>query len=298
MSGAGWAPQGGLPQPATYRLMDEEIDRFLREDCPFGDLTTILLEIGAKPGRITFSTRHETTLCCTEEAARLLERQGCAVTLLEPSGSVLPEGRIFLEATGSAESLHTVWKAAVNLLEAASAIATRTRELVRSARSVNPAVEVVATRKIFPGTKAVAIKAVYAGGGLPHRLGLSESVLVFEQHRVFLGGSQELWARLPEIKNRAREKKIGVEVIDEAAALSAALAGADIVQVDKMGPEDLGRLVQTLRATSPGITIAAAGGVTQDNVEAYASTGVDLLVTSSMYWGKPADIAVSMEALG
>ena len=297
MSGAGWAPHGGAPRPTTYCLPDEEIDRFLKEDCPYGDLTTILLQIGARPGRITFRTRHETTLCCTEEAVRLLERQGCAVTVAEPSGTLLPEARVFLEATGPAESLHTAWKSAVNLLEAASAIATRTHLLVQSARSVNPVVEVVATRKVFPGTKAVAIKAVYAGGGLPHRLGLSESVLVFEQHRVFLGGAQELWTRLPGIKHRATEKKIAVEVIDEADALAAALAGADIVQVDKMGPEELGRLVQTLRATSPDIIIAAAGGVTQDNVEAYAATGVDLLVTSSMYWGKPADIAVSMEAL-
>ncbi len=297
MSGEGRTLQGGPPRPITYRLADEEIDRFLKEDCPYGDLTTILLQIGMRPGRIFFKTRHETVLCCTEEAARLLERQGCAVTVAEPSGTLLPQGKTFLEATGPAESLHTAWKSAVNLLEAASGIATRTHLLVQSAQSVNPAAEVVATRKIFPGTKAVATKAVYAGGALPHRLGLSESVLVFQQHVVFLGGTQELWARLPELKSRAREKKIAIEVFDESAALAAALAGADVVQVDKLGAEELHRLVQTLRAAAPNTTIAAAGGITQENVEAYAATGVDLLVTSSMYWGKPADIAVSMEAL-
>jgi molybdenum transport protein len=129
-----------------------------------------------------------------------------------------------LEARGPAGALHMGWKVALNLLEAASGIATRTHILVRDARSLNPDIEVVATRKIFSGTKAVATNAVCAGGGLPHRLGLSESVLVFVQHVAFLGGEEELWARLPQIKARAKEKKIGVEVTGEAGAARAARA--------------------------------------------------------------------------
>jgi len=284
-----------MPVPVAYRLPDEEIDRFLREDCPYGDLTTTLLQIGMRSGRMVFATRHETVLCCTEEAARLLEGLGCTVTAAEPSGTLLAGGQTFLEVSGQAASLHMGWKAALNLLEAASGIATRTHTLVQTARASNPAVEVVATRKIFPGTKAVATKAVYAGGGLPHRLGLSESVLVFPQHVVFIGGPEDLWLRLPEVKNRAIEKKVAIEVTDQTNALAAALAGADMVQVDKMGPEDLRTLVQALRGVAPRVVVAAAGGITEENASAYAATGVDLLVTSAMYWGKPADIAVSME---
>jgi molybdenum transport protein len=70
-----------MPTPISHPLPDEEIDRFVREDCPYGDLTTVLLEIGSKPGRIVFATRHEMVACCTEEAARLCERLGCAVTM-------------------------------------------------------------------------------------------------------------------------------------------------------------------------------------------------------------------------
>jgi molybdenum transport protein len=282
--------------PAAYRLPDEEIDRFLREDCPYGDLTTTLLQIGARSGRMIFATRHETVVCCTEEAGRLLEKVGCTVNTVEPSGTLLAAGQALLEVSGRADALHMGWKAALNLLEAASGIATRTNTLVQTARAANPTIEVVTTRKVFPGTKAVAIKAVYAGGGLPHRLGLSESVLVFAQHVAFLGDIKNLWVRLPEIKNRAREKKIGVEVTDRSSALAAALAGADEVQVDKMGPDELRELVQVLRAVVPQVVIAAAGGINVENASAYAATGVDLLVTSAMYWGKPADIAISMVA--
>ena len=285
-----------MPDYTICRLPDSDIERFLAEDCPYGDLTTALLEIGALPGRISFSTRHETVVCCTEEALRLFERLGCSADLLQPTGAVVGAGAVLLEARGPAGALHMGWKATLNILEAACGIATRTHALVRDARTVNPDIEVVATRKIFPGTKGVATKAVYAGGGLPHRLGLSESVLVFAQHVAFLGGEEELWARLPRIKARAKEKKIGVEVTGEAGALRAARAGADIIQVDKLGPEELAALVKAVKAVAPQAAVAAAGGINLDNVRAYAATGVDLLVTSAMYWGKPADIGVSMEA--
>jgi molybdenum transport protein len=284
------------PTAALPRLPDADIDRFLQEDVPYGDLTTTLLGIGAKAGRMVFSTRHETVACCTEEAARLLERVGGHIELLEPSGTLLTAERPLLEVTGRADSLHMGWKAALNLLEAASGIATRTRTLVQEARAVAPIIEVVATRKVLPGTKSVATKAIYAGGGLPHRLGLSESVLVFAQHVAFLDGEEELWIRLRDLKKRAREKKISVEVTDRATAVRAVATGVDIVQVDKMEPEELRKLVRAVREASPATVVAAAGGINESNARAYAATGVDLLVTSAMYWGKPADIAVRMEA--
>ncbi len=284
------------PYPGLYPLPDAEIERFLQEDVPYGDLTTHLLGIGGSPGRISFSTRHETVVCCTEEAGRMLEKVGCTVTSLQPSGTLLAGDATFLEATGAAGSLHAGWKAALNLLEAASGVATRTHALVREARAANPDVEVVSTRKVFSGTKAVATKAVLAGGGMPHRLGLSESLLVFAQHVAFLGSQEELWRRLAEVKTRAKEKKIGVEVDGLAAARAAAAAGADVVQVDKMDLDELTEFVSAMRAEWPVVLVAAAGGVNQSNAGAYAATGVDLLVTSSMYWGKPADICVRMEA--
>jgi len=278
-----------------YTLGDRDIERFLQEDCPYGDLTTILLEIGEIQGRMSFETRQDTVVCCTEEAGRLLEKTGCTVTALEASGSMLTAGQTLLQAVGSASSLHAGWKTAVNLLEAASGIATRTHRMIAAARSANPSVEIVATRKVFPGTKAVATKAVYAGGGFPHRLGLSESVLIFPQHAAFLRDQRDLADALREIKSRAREKKIAIEVLDQAAALTAVRGGADILQVDKIPAADLMALVQAVRWVKPDVVVAAAGGITIENAAAYAETGVDILVTSAVYWGAPADIAVHME---
>lgn len=99
---------------------------------------------------------------------------------------------------------------------------------------------------------------------------------------------------LSDYRREASEKMISVEVTDREEALLAAAAGADIIQVDKLGPDQLAGLVQAVRATGLPVRIAAAGGVNESNAYQYASTGVDILVTSSMYWGKPADIAVSI----
>ncbi len=121
-------------------------------------------------------------------------------------------------------------------------------------------------------------------------------MLIFAQHIAFLDGEEKLWIRLRDLKKRAREKKIAIEVTDRATAVRAAATGADIVQVDKMEPEELRRLVRAVREAAPAAVVAAAGGINENNARAYAATGVDLLVTSAMYWGKPADIAVRMEA--
>jgi molybdenum transport protein len=280
-----------------YQLPDTDIERFIEEDVPYGDLTTAVLEIGEQPGRITFTTRHETTLSCTEEAGRILERCGARVTLLTPSGTGVPSGTMFLSAEGSASSLHAAWKVALNILEYASGISTRTAGIVKSARNANPAISIATTRKSFPGTKKAAIKAILAGGATPHRLGLSESILVFRQHTEFMGGLDRLLERLPEIKKQAPEHKILVEADGPEEALRIAAAGADVVQVDKLSPERLADLVHAIRNIAPDIKISAAGGITPENAGTYAATGIDIIVLSSVYFGKPADIAAAMQCI-
>ena len=275
-------------------MPDSDIERFMEEDMPYGDLTTVLLGIGALHGEITFTSREPTTLCCTEEAARVLERCGATVDFLLQSGTTVEAGVTFLSASGSAGSMHAGWKVALNLLEYASGIATRTRNIVRRVKEVNSSMTVVTTRKSFPGTKKVAIKAIMAGGALPHRLGLSESVLVFRQHTAFCGGLERFLQTVAELKAKATEQKIIVEAESAEEALAIAAAGVDVVQLDKLQPEALSLLVPQLRNVAPAVKISAAGGIKAANASAYAETGVDMLVLSSVYFGKPSDIAVSI----
>jgi len=283
-----------LVLPSFFHVPDSELDAFLLEDVPYGDLTTAVLGISREAGRIAYRTRHATVLSSTEEAARLLTRTGCQVDLMIDSGSEAPPGTTFLEATGSAAALHAGWKAALNILEYASGIATRTRAMMDAARATNPGIQIVTPRKIFPGTTRRATKAAIAGGASPHRLGLSETLLVFDHHLTFVGGLDALLARMGEWRQAAPEKKIVIEVTTLEEAVRAAVAGVDVIQVDKMEPAQLDELVRVVRAVGHPTRISAAGGVNLANAGAYAATGVDLLVTSWVYWGKPADIGVSI----
>src|SRR5450631_369520 len=106
---------------------DCDIERFIEEDVPYGDLTSHILGIGNSSGRIVFSTREDTSVCCTEEAARVLQKCGATLISCMPSGTKLPTGIKFLVADGSAQALHAGWKVALNLLEYASGIASRTQ---------------------------------------------------------------------------------------------------------------------------------------------------------------------------
>ncbi|NTW07427.1 MAG: ModD protein [Syntrophaceae bacterium] len=277
-----------------HYIPDSEIERFIKEDIPYGDLTSHLLGIGSKRGKIIYSTREETSLCCTEEASRLLNKLGAVTTRMLPSGAIVPPGTEFLEAEGTAEALHAGWKAALNLLEYASGIAGRTARIVEAVKSVNPNITVVTTRKSFPGTKEIVIKAVITGGALPHRLGLSETILIFKQHTAFMGGLSEFLKTIPSLRARAKETKIIVEAESIPEAVQIAKADVDVVQVDKLKPEELIILVNELRPVSPAVKISAAGGINEANVAAYAATGVDIIVLSSVYFGKPADMKVAI----
>ena len=165
-------------------LSDTLLDRFLAEDVPYGDLTTHALGIGGRLGRMRFSARTAQVVCCIEEAVRLIERCGASAHAFVGTGDWCEPGTPLMEAEGPADSLLMAWKVSQTLMEATAGIATATRRIVEAALRGGGAT-VSCTRKNFPGTKEASIKAILAGGGIPHRLGLSESLLLFPEHRAF-----------------------------------------------------------------------------------------------------------------
>ena len=270
-------------------LSDAALDALLAQDVPYGDLTTDSLGIAAAPARIRFAARGAMVLAGTEEAARLIEKAGGTVSSVRPSGTAVEAGAVFLEGAGRAGALHRAWKVSQTLVEYASGIATRARRIVEAA----PGVTVACTRKNFPGAKDLSVKAVLAGGAVMHRLGLSETLLVFPEHRAFLPGPPEAW--IAALRRKAPEKKIVVEAdsVDEAIAL--ARAGADVIQLEKRSPQEARAVVEATRGLNPAPVVAAAGGVTEENAAAYAAAGCPLLVTTAPFFGRPADVKVTLE---
>ena len=148
----------------------------------------------------------------------------------------------------------------------------------------------------MPGCKDLLAEAIMAGGAFPHRLGLSETVLVFEHHMTFMGGFEAFVQRIPEIKSRCIEKKFFVEASPER-ALELAHTEIDGIQLDKVPASELAELVQRIRAINPHITLIAAGGVNLGNAGEYAATGVDGIATTCLYTAKPIDMSIRMKAL-
>ncbi|PWR70412.1 ModD protein [Methanospirillum stamsii] len=273
---------------------DNDIDRLIEDDVPAGDMTTALLDIAGKRGSISLFARNEMIVCCTEEAVHLYKKVGLEVDFSVASGTKLQPGDKLLEAKGEASAIHLIWRTGTAMIEFASGIADRTRQLVESARKENPSVAVAGTRKHPPFVKKMALKALMAGGGVPHRTGLSDTILIFREHLLFTGGYEKLPEVISGIKEKMKERKIVVEAHTMEEALNAAKSGAHAVQLDKMPPEIFTECAGKCRAINQDICMIAAGSVNNTNVALYAKAGADVLVTSWMYFAPPADIKVEI----
>jgi molybdenum transport protein len=268
-------------------LSDDALLRLLEDDVPCGDLTTLALGIGRREGSFEFRARQPMRLCGVEEATRLCLLSGITVRTGAESGEALAAGQLILTGRGGAASLHRAWKTAQVLIEWTSGIASGAAEIVAAAKGT----PVACTRKNAPGTKALAVKAVRAGGATMHRLGLSETVLVFPEHALFL--SETPAQAIARLRSREPEKKLVVEVADTESALLWAAAGADVLQFEKFSPQALAACRRAVLETGARPLIVAAGGVRADNAAAYADAGADLLVTSAPYQAAPRDVAVT-----
>ena len=279
------------------RIPQSRVEYFIQEDLSYIDLTSAVLDVDEQPGRMEYYTREACVLAGSDVVARMAGELGCIVVVRERDGAQLLAGQVFMVVEGAAARLHQLWKVGLNTFDHLSAVATKTRQMVDAVHAANPDCEVLTTRKSMPGVKDLLTDAVMVGGAFPHRLGLSETVLVFEQHLAFLGGLEGFLERLPEFRSRCCEKKLFVEAApDEAHRI--ARAGVDGIQLDKAKPEELAKLVPELRIINPSMTIIASGGVRSDNAAAYARTGVDGLATTAPFTAKPIDMSVRMSPCG
>lgn len=270
-------------------LSDDALLQLLAEDVPYGDLTTDQLGIASRPAALTFSARTAMTVCGTEEATRLFQLAGAEARVVVPSGQA--SDGLLLTAEGDAGSLHRAWKTSQVLVELYSGIASGTAAIVQALRTAGFATPLACTRKHFPGTKTLAVKAVRSGGAYMHRLGLSETLLLFHEHRTFLDEpAATTVARLHALQP---ERGLVVEVSDEAEALTWAEAGAPVLQLERFNPAQVRALRETLAARGLTPTLAIAGGVNVGNAIAYAAAGAGILVSSAPYHAPPKDVKVA-----
>jgi molybdenum transport protein len=274
-------------------LPDDELLRWLREDAPYGDLTTRALGIASNPGRLSFAARRAMRVALIEEAARLFTLCGGSASVRVPSSHDAAPGDCLLVVDGPAEGLLLAWKVAQTAVETASGIATEAAHIISLLRAEGWQQPLACTRKTWPGGRALAARAVWAGGAVMHRLGLSETLLVFPEHRAFVPADEQA-ARIAALRAAQPEKKLVVEVGSDDEALALARAGAEVLQLERYGPAALAALRRKLAAAGLRPLLAPAGGVTAANALDYARAGADLLVSSAPYFAPPADVKVSI----
>lgn len=276
---------------------DQEIDQLILEDVQYVDLTTSLLRLENKPARIQISTREPSVVCCTEEVMKIFNRTGIQTTLFTPSGEHLEKDVKFLEGEGLSGTLFAISRSIDNLLRYSSGIATRTRLLVEKAQAVNKNIIIATTRKTIPNTRKISIKAVKAGGATINRFGLSETILIHKDHYLLLGGLGNLEKRIKERKAQTGGKSITVEADNIEDAIIIAKTGIDRIQLDKFSTANIKKLRKELAKLNLEIKLTAAGDITIKNVQDYATSGADILITSWPYYGEPADMKVNIQPI-
>ncbi len=259
-------------------VVGETLKSFLVEDLGYGDVTTDSLVDPSLQASGTIICREHAVIAGLLEARTLLEMVGCTGTSTVTEGERVEKGTKILKVSGSASSLLRVERTLLNLLSHMSGVATTTSELVELAKKTGKGkVRIACTRKTLPGLRYFEKRAVAIAGGDTHRLRLDDEVLIKDNHLVIAG-------TITECVKRARAKvsftkKIEVEITKPPQAVEAAEAGADIILLDNMKPDDVERAIVALREKHlrDRVILEASGGIRKENLAAYAKTGVDVI---------------------
>jgi nicotinate-nucleotide pyrophosphorylase (carboxylating) len=185
-------------------------------------------------------------------------------------GDRVERGGVIASLSGSARSILAAERTALNLLGRMSGVASATRALVDAVEGTGA--RITDTRKTMPGMRALDKHAVLVGGGVNHRMGLHDAVLIKDNHIAAVGDLAAAVARAREAVGPGVMVEVEVDTLEQ---LSTALGtGVDRVLLDNMGP---GTLREAVEITGGAVTLEASGGVTLDTVRAVAEAGVDLI---------------------
>ena len=247
----------------------------LMEDIGDGDITTefFVPEALHVAGRIV--ARESAVVAGTGTAAEVFRKIDPAtdVRIVHADGDAVVAGDVVLEVRGFARSIFKAERVALNFLQRLCGIATLTRQFVDAVGN-HPA-KILDTRKTTPGLRALEKSAVVAGGGVNHRSGLYDMVLVKDNHLAALGGLSGFADQIRRLRKERPNIRIEVEADDlEQARAFVEIEGIDVILLDNMVPAQI-REALALRRNN--IKFEASGGVTLKNVRRIAATGVDYI---------------------
>ena len=248
--------------------------RFIEEDSPFGDVTSDAV-IPDSTCRAVIRAEQEGIIAGIWEAAALFTHFGITAEHSKNDGDTVSSGDVILSLTGNAKGILTVERTALNILGRMSGIATQTRKMVEIVHAVNPACRIASTRKTCPGLRALDKKAVQLGGGDPHRMSLSDGILIKDNHLMLVPLTDAIRAA----KVVSAYRKVEVEVETSQDALTAAKEGADIILLDNMAPRQVQETLAGLKRSGlrDRVIIELSGGIDEATLPEYAALDVDII---------------------
>jgi len=279
--------------------LDDLILQALKEDAPHGDITTEAIVPEDMKGRAIMITKEDGVICGLPIAAKvftLLDSE----TLLEAKvdeGEWVSAGKIIAEIKGKLRVLLMGERTALNFVQRLSGIATLTKRFVEKVAPYG--VRIADTRKTTPLLRALEKYAVRCGGGVNHRSSLSDGILIKDNHIRAAGSLAEAVKRVKARVHHLLRIEVEAHSLDQ--VREALECEVDAILLDNFSVDEIRQAVQIVRDWSQRTgrlkpLIEVSGGVTLDNVEAIAQTGVDLISVGALTHSAPAlDISMEIE---
>ena len=281
------------------QLSEEQVDKIIElaldEDLSHGDVTTEALIPAELQGKASLLVKAKGVVAGVEIASRVFSRvdPSLKVKVLIKDGTEVKPGDTVATVSGRVASILKAERLVLNFLQRLSGIASQTSQYVAETRGL-PAI-ITDTRKTTPGLRSLEKYAVRAGGGQNHRFHLGDAILIKDNH---IAAMRTLGLSLKEIVAKAKQNArrgltVEVEVNTLEEALDAAEAGADIIMLDNMSPDEMRQAVGQLPSH---IKTEASGGITLANVRAAAMSGVNIISIGALtHSSKALDISLELE---
>ena len=266
------------------------IDAALAEDVGPGDFTTLWTVPEDRRAEARIVAKSPGVIAGSEVAAEVFRRVDplIEVTVDVVDGTALQPGDVAMTLRGSARSILTGERTALNFMQRLSGVATVTRRYVRALEGTGA--RVIDTRKTTPGLRALEKYAVRAGGGVNHRGGLDQGILIKDNHIRLAGGVKNAVTRMRQI-NREMPTEVeaqSLEQVDDALA-----AGADIILLDNLSTADL---TEAVKRCAGRVKTEISGGVTLSRMPELAETGADYVSIGALTHSAPAvDLSFEIE---
>ncbi|MEC6127715.1 carboxylating nicotinate-nucleotide diphosphorylase [Acinetobacter ursingii] len=259
-----------IPQSLLEQSIQINVQQALAEDIGDGDITALLTPENEQ-ATATIISRENMVLAGRPWVDALISQYDPTVQIvwLKEDGESVNAGEAFLKLSGSARSLLTVERPALNFIQTLSAVATKVAFYVKQLEGTQT--KLLDTRKTLPGLRIAQKYAVAIGGGQNHRLGLFDAFLIKENHIMAAGGIAQAIAQAHRI---APNKPVEVEVETWDELNQALEAGADIVMLDNF---DQQQMIDAVKHVAGRCKLEASGNITLDNLREVASTGVDYI---------------------